>query len=92
MIFGKSNEQDNATKQTKIKAMIGGMREYAWLPVKLANGRWVWLEHYYAYYHGGTNEDGTYFLWSASRDSYSPYSNNHLNPDFKHRSLSPVKR
>ena len=91
MIFGKTKEQTHAEKQAKINAMIDGVLQYAWLPVRLANGTWAWLEDYYAYYHGGTNEDGSLFLWSSSPDSYRPYAANHLTKDPAHRNVTPYR-
>lgn len=72
MIFGKTTEAIEEAKQVEIKACIQGRKEFAWFPVKLKSGRYIWLEHYYAYYHGGHKSDGKLFLWSISPDTYCP--------------------
>lgn len=91
MIFGKTKEQKLASEQAKIKTMIDGVRKFAWLPVRLANGQLVWLQTYYAYYRAGTNTDGTFFIWSSSKDTYFPMSDCYLIPNESHRHISKSK-
>ena len=40
----------------------GGVKRFAWFPVKLLEGDWLWLETYYAYY-AVRNDGGRYRLW-----------------------------
>lgn len=73
MVFGKSQEVKEQLKQARIAKMINGVVEFAWLPRRLADGRYVWLQRHYAYYVGDKRKD-KYFLYGASRDSYTPYA------------------
>ena len=51
MIFGKTDSQKLAERNAKILRKAKGVSKYAWYPVKVDNGQWIWLEFYYAYYH-----------------------------------------
>ena len=57
MIFGKSYHQRNLERQARLKKEMEYQRVFAWLPVKLDDGRTVWLEwlykrhHHYCDYH-----------------------------------------
>lgn len=89
MLFGKSTSDQFMLEQEEIRKKIYGVERFAHvLPVKLKSGQWIWREKYYSYYHGGTNEDGTLFLWSSSPDSYTPFCRNYLHRDEAHVSLT----
>jgi hypothetical protein len=85
MIFGKSYKEKKRAEQEDIKAKINGVEEFAWLPVRLANGKWIWLQKYYAYYHGGVYENGQYFIWSGSPEEYSPMFSAYLDKSDNHK-------
>jgi hypothetical protein len=81
MIYGTPTLEKKQAEQRAILNMIYGRRQFAWLPVTLHDGTKLWLGHYYAYYRGLVNEDKTHSLWSASPDSYHPYSENRIEQD-----------
>jgi hypothetical protein len=100
MIFGKSSREKRKIKSEKNLQKILGVREFAWFPTRLADGRKIWFEYYYAYYSGGMNDDGTYFLlndvgtyflwWSVSSSSHN--SDNYLDPQETDIRLIPLMR
>lgn len=51
MILGKTTAQKLAEKNAKIMRLLKGVSKYAWYPVKLDTGQWIWFDYYYAYYH-----------------------------------------
>jgi len=44
MIFGKTTEQMEAEVQEYLRELQKGYIWFAWYPVQLDNGRWIWLE------------------------------------------------
>lgn len=51
MIFGKTFEAQKQKKREKILFRLkNGCSRFAWLPTRLADGRWMWLEKYLAFY------------------------------------------
>jgi len=85
MIFGKLDSDKHREEQDKIIRQINGVREFAWFPTQLRNGHWVWLEHYWAYYHGGNHPNGDFFIWSGSSDTYCPMADRYTNPSSQSR-------
>lgn len=47
MIFGQTTEQINADNVKKNLHKIFGVRKFAFFPVMLEDGRYLWLEYYY---------------------------------------------
>ena len=52
MTFGKTDEEVGIAKQKKLAALYDKeFKAFAWLPTKLGNGSYIWLEDYqYTYY------------------------------------------
>ncbi len=76
MIFGKLSEVTERSESDNNLAKIKGVEEFAFFPTKLHDGRTIWLQKYYCYYHGGVNQTKNgpvYFLWSRSPEDYCPY-------------------
>ena len=55
--FGKTNEEKRELKikkfykdQEKLKRLMNGVKKFAWFPVKIDTGEYVWLTTYYQYY------------------------------------------
>jgi len=46
MIFGKTHEERRKEWLPQRIAELCGVAAYAWLPTPLANGQWIWFEHY----------------------------------------------
>lgn len=92
MIFGKNNATKYEIEQTKIRSKINGVKKWALFPVRLKDGYWVWLEHYYAYYHGRVDVKGRYFLWFGSSESDSPIVDYYLNQSDSYQVLSEPKQ
>ena len=46
MIFGKSKQQREKEFRARLAAEAAGIIKFAYLPVHLTDGRWIWLEHY----------------------------------------------
>lgn len=88
MIFGMSAARKNELKQQRISQMIHGVKQFAYVPARMATGECVWLEHYWAYYHGGQREDGSFFLWSNSPDTFSPGFKAYLDKSDDHISIT----
>ena len=44
MIFGKTYEEKHAQKQAWLRARKKETDWFAWFPVKVYDGRWVWLQ------------------------------------------------
>ena len=83
MIFGKSKEEKKSIKQAHIKNKIfNGISKFAYFPVCLENGKYIWLEFYYSYYIGGKNNDGDYFILYSSGYS-SDYSELYRNYTYR---------
>ena len=67
--------------------MVRGVRTFAWLPTKLGNGQWCWLQPCYRYYHAGTLKNGDLILWE--RDFAFGYKYTaHLDQNDEHITLS----
>lgn len=53
MIFGKTWQQKQEEEQAYLRSIQDGVKWFAWYPVRLENGSWVWLEwvklHYGVY-------------------------------------------
>ncbi len=76
MIYGKTSKVAKRSESDNNLDKINGVEEFAYFPTKLHDGRTIWLQKYYCYYHGGVREtkDGpVYFLWSCSPEDYCPY-------------------
>lgn len=76
MILGKPNDQ-HKVKQFKILEKIFGARRFALFPQPLADGRWVWLQHYYEHYDFWWRSD-SFHLPSRAGDTYVPSVTNYL--------------
>ena len=55
--FGKTNEEALVIEQKKynkeqmkLERLMNGVKKFAWLPVKIMSGEYVWLTTYYQYY------------------------------------------
>ena len=92
MLFGKSAEEYNKAEQEEILAKSHGVERFAYLPVRLTNGRYVWWQKYFAYYHAGRDSHNQLFLWSSSPDTYSPYYKAYLERDEAHVQITnPIR-
>ncbi len=49
MKFGKSTAQRAAERQARVYKETIGVKRFAFLPVKLHDGRYVWLQTYWRY-------------------------------------------
>ncbi len=49
MILGKSFEQQRRAQLIKDRVRARGLRKFAWWPVQMNDGRWVWFSHYWEY-------------------------------------------
>jgi len=72
MIFGKSDEEKRQKEQRRVMTLKNGIRRLAWLPVKLANGRRVWLQRYWRFYHTGLSL-GKYFIFLVGNTPYESF-------------------
>lgn len=45
MIFGKTDEERRVVEQARLRRLMEGYVKFAWLPIKLEDGRYVWFEH-----------------------------------------------
>ncbi len=62
MIFGKSTEEKQKIRSRKIENILSfGFKKFAWKPVKLVNGRYIFLQQYYAYLPGC--DDNRHDMW-----------------------------
>lgn len=52
MKFGKTNKQKHLAMAHKWVSLAKGVKRYAWFPLKLDSGEWLWLEHYWVYAKG----------------------------------------
>jgi hypothetical protein len=50
--FGKTNIEKYYIRKNKIERMIHGIKKYAWFPIKIETGEYIWLTTYYKYYRG----------------------------------------
>jgi hypothetical protein len=46
MIFGITHEERRKKWLPRRIIELRGVAAYAWLPAPLANGQWIWFEHY----------------------------------------------
>ena len=68
MIYGMTNEQKNERYQEYLKDLYyNGTKHFAFLPKRMADGRWVWLQTYYKHYRITKSDFG--FSWSDTRYS-----------------------
>lgn len=49
MLFGKTDEQKAKAHQEELFRLGSGVKRFAFLPVKLHDGRYVWLRTYWEY-------------------------------------------
>lgn len=52
MIFGKTKDQQEKIQSQQAKEKIFGKKKFAFLPVELVDGRFIWLSFYYVYHNG----------------------------------------
>lgn len=91
MIFGKYDKSKKDEEQKDIMNKINGIERFLWLPEKLIDGRWCWLQKVVSYYHGGFyKKTGTKFLWSRSPDSLSYVYENSLVRDDNLKRLTEI--
>ena len=60
------------------RKLITGVKHFAWLPVRLELGGWVWLMSYYRYYNGYVCPDNTLMLWAGAFNDELPQPRNYL--------------
>ena len=84
MRFGILNKDKMLENQTEIANMILGVKKFAYLPISLADGRYLWWEYYWAYYRGGKQLDGELFIWSGASDTYCPINTRYEDPSVEH--------
>lgn len=75
MILGKPNDQHMVSQFETLKKIFG-IRRFALFPQPLADGRWVWLQHYYEHYDFWWVED-KFHLPSRAGDTYVPAITNY---------------
>lgn len=78
--FGKIYIKRYKKEKDKIIGMIYGVEKYAWLPIRLKNGKWFWLGKYYKYYDGGEDSKGFWLNYCA----VTPISRNYLSRSSSH--------
>ena len=49
MLFGKTDEQKAKAQQEELFRLGSGVKRFAFLPVKLHDGRYAWLRTYWEY-------------------------------------------
>ena len=86
--FGKTNEERLNLKmkgyqkeQERRKRLMNGVKKFAWFPVKIDTGEYVWLTTYYQYYSASELYVGN-IIFSTKDDK--PIIRNYLNEDPKY--------
>lgn len=88
MIFGISDTVRLAREKKFSELWARGIRKFAWFPVRLQDGRFVWMHHYWSYCGSLRKniymKNGEYVtdVW-AERSIYSEVRN-HLHSDPEH--------
>jgi hypothetical protein len=57
--------QFGLTSQERVKKYIVGWWKFAWLPTKMSDGSWVWLQEFWMHYPGA---------WDAYRKHFFLYT------------------
>lgn len=65
MIFGKTDEQRDIEKASRMSTIMKRTIKFAWLPTNLTDGRWIWLEEYVR--EGFPSMYGNWIVWSRQR-------------------------
>jgi hypothetical protein len=84
MIFSNTFKARANEANRRHTEMVNGVKKFAYLPQRLKSGQYVWLQTYYAYYHGFMR-DGNMHLWSGSPDSFSPFYSAYIDKDDSYR-------
>ena len=91
MRFGKTEAEKAMKEQEKIVLKICGIKKFAFFPVRLKDGTYVWMEYYYSYYHGAVAVDGSLYLYGGGYSSsdecggdWTDAHDNYLDLDFRH--------
>lgn len=86
--FGKTNEEKRELKikefyknQEKIERLMNGVKKFAWFPVKIDTGEYVWLTKYYQYYSAYRSLTGNIVLCT---EDDKPIIRNYLDEDSKY--------
>jgi len=53
MIFGKTYVEQKTDRDADRERKMQGVKKFAFMPVELVDGRWVFFQFYYRYYSGG---------------------------------------
>lgn len=78
MIFGMTHEQRIIANSEKAKPYIKGIRRFAYWPVELQDGRYVWLEPYWQYTMGTWSEDGGFRHYPKYEEGGGTHTINYL--------------
>ena len=80
MIFGRTAIEKDILRREEIQRKLNGKKRFAFWPKQLEDGRWVWMQTYYAYYHGTYfSRNNTYRLQGFGKSSWC--IDNHLRKD-----------
>ena len=81
--FGKTDEERLALKtkayqkeQERRRRLMNGVKKFAWFPIKINTGEYVWLATYYQYYSAHSLYKGNIVLTTDSRNK--PIVRNYL--------------
>jgi hypothetical protein len=73
MIWGKLKKEYYSRMEKKDKT-----NWFAWRPMKLRDGRWIWMERVYAYWESWRAGGKTYFELPVSDVRYSTKTNTNV--------------
>jgi hypothetical protein len=84
--FGKTHEEKRKIQmeeynkeQARRKTLMNGVKKFAWWPVQIDTGEYVWLTKYYQYYSACImSEQKVYFV---TKSNNKPVIRNYLNED-----------
>ena len=85
--FGKTHEEALVLKQEAIRKKIYGVEKYAWYPVRIVSGEWIWFTKYFSYYTGGVSPS-TKELFLIGNNLLGDRKRNCLSRDPKYVDLS----
>ncbi len=84
-IFGKAGgEYEAKLQRERFDKVFFGEKRFAWLPTRLRQGNYIWLQTFWRYHSAGLSHDRSYIrLFLTSEHSWCGYSD-YLDQDIAH--------
>lgn len=79
MIFGKTYERQRQEESEKAKKRIFGIKKFAWYPVQLRSGNFIFCDWYYEYSSGSLDSFSNYYeVDSSDKRRYASPSDDYV--------------